>query len=293
VSEVPDRPARRELAQASPVLSRMMLGRALRVLREQVGISPERACEAIRVPVSGIDGLERGRSGLRLRDVADLCALYGVTDHHQRATLLGMADLANMPEWWHAYRDVIPGWFEPYLGLEQAASLIRGYETGFIPGLLQTPAYARVLISHGTSPGPVIERRVELRMRRQQLLGRLRRPRLWMLIDEAALRRVVGGRALMAGQLRHLLEACDIPDVTIQVLSFRGRRHFAEIPFTLLRLPERDLPDVIYLEHPTNAVYLDRPGDLPWYLHMMNLLTVEAEPADATPDILSRFLGDL
>jgi len=270
-----------------------MLGRALRVLREQVGISPERACEAIRVPVSGIDGLERGRSGLRLRDVADLCVLYGVTDHHQRATLLGMADLANMPEWWHAYRDVIPGWFEPYLGLEQAASLIRGYETGFIPGLLQTPAYARVLISHGTSPGPVIERRVELRMRRQRLLRRPRPPRLWMLIDEAALRRVVGGRALMAGQLRHLLEACDIPDVTIQVLSLRGRRHFAEIPFTLLRLPERDLPDVIYLEHPTNAVYLDQRGDLPWYLHMLNLLNVEAEPADATPDILSRFLGDL
>jgi transcriptional regulator with XRE-family HTH domain len=293
VSVVPDRPVQRELQQASPALSRMMLGRALRVLREQVGISPERACEAIQVPVSGIDGLERGRSRLRLRDVADLCALYGVTDHHQRATLLGMADLANMPEWWHAYRDVIPGWFEPYLGLEEAASLIRGYETGFIPGLLQTPAYARVLISHGTSSGPVIERRVELRMRRQRLLRRPRPPRLWMLIDEAALRRVVGGRALMAGQLRHLLEACDIPDVTIQVLSLRGRRHFAEIPFTLLRLPERDLPDVIYLEHPTNAVYLDQRGDLPWYLHMLNLLNVEAEPADATPDILNRFLGDL
>ena len=121
------------------MLSRMMLGRALRLLREQAGISPERACEAIQVPVSGIAGLEQGRPGLKLRDVAGLCALYGVTDHLQRATLLSLADLANVPEWWHAYRDVIPGWFEPYLGLEQAASLIRGYETGFIPGLLQTP----------------------------------------------------------------------------------------------------------------------------------------------------------
>jgi transcriptional regulator with XRE-family HTH domain len=293
VNVAPDRPTRRALAQASPALSRMMLGRALRVLREQVGISPERVCEAIQVPASGIDGVERGRSGLRLRDVADLCALYGVTDHHQRATLLSMADLANMPEWWHAYRDVIPGWFEPYLGLEQAASLIRSYETVLIPGLLQTPAYARVLISHGTASGPLIERRVELRMQRQQLLHRPQPTRLWMLIDEAALRRVVGGRALMVGQFRHLLAACDIPDVTIQVLSFRARRHFAETPFTLLRLPERDLPDVIYLEHPTGAVYLDQPRDLPWYLHMLNLLTVEAEPADTTADILSQFLREL
>jgi transcriptional regulator with XRE-family HTH domain len=290
---VPDQPGRGEFQQGSPALSRMMLGRALRLLREQAGISPERACQAIRVPASGIDRLERGQCGVNLGDVAGLCALYGVTDHFQRVTLLSLALLAKMPEWWHAYRDVIPCWFEPYLGLEQAASLIRGYETGFIPGLLQTPAYARALINGGTSSGLVAERRVELRMRRQQLLRRPQPPRLWMLVDEAALRRIVGGRALMSGQLRHLLQACDIPGVTIQVLSFRGRRHLAEVPFTMLRMPERDLPDLIYLEHLADAVYLDQPGDQSWYLHMMNLLAIEAEPADATQDILNRFLGDL
>ena len=271
-----------------------MLGRALRVLREQAGISPGRAGEAIQVTVTGIGALERGRRpGLRLRDVLSLCALYGVTDHFQRVTLLSLADLANRPEWWHAYRDVIPGWFEPYLGLEQGASLIRGYETGFIPGLLQTPAYAHALISHGTSSAPAAERQVELRIRRQQLLRAPRPPHLWMLTGEAALRRIVGSRALMAAQLRHLLEACDIPDVTIQVLPSRGRRPVAGVPFTLLRLPGQDLPDVIYLERPAGAVYPGQAGDLPRYLHMMNLLAAGAEPADTTPDILNRFLGEL
>jgi transcriptional regulator with XRE-family HTH domain len=272
----------------------MMLGRALRTLREQAGISPARASEAIQVTVTGIGALEQGRQpGLRLRDVADLCALYGVADHFQRVTLLSLADLANRPEWWHVYRDVIPGWFEPYLGLEQASSLIRGYETGFIPGLLQTPAYAHALISHGISSGAADERRVELRMRRQQLLSAPRPPHLWMLIGEAALRQIAGSRVLMAGQLRHLIQACDIPHVTIQVLPYRGRRHPAKVPFTLLRLPGHDLPDVIYLERPAGAVYPGQAGDLPWYQHMMNLLTVKAEPADATPDILNQFLGEL
>jgi Domain of unknown function (DUF5753)/Helix-turn-helix domain len=294
MSTVPGLPVRHESQHASPALSRMMLGRALRVLREQAGIDPEEAGGAIQVPASAIAGLEQGRPGVRLlRDVLGLCALYGVTDHYHRVTLLILAGLANTPGWWHAYGDVIPGWFEPYLELEQAASVIRGYETGFIPGLLQTPAYCRALISHGTSSGQVAERRAELRMRRQQILRQPQPPRLWMLIEEAALRRDVGGRALMAAQLRHLLQACGIPGITIQVLTFRGRRHFTETPFTLLRLPEPDLPDLVYLEHPVGAVYPARPGELAWYLHMMNLLAIDAEPADATPDILNRFLGDL
>jgi Domain of unknown function (DUF5753)/Helix-turn-helix domain len=260
---VPGRPARHEPWQAGPALPRMKLGRALRVLREQAGISPGQAGEAIQVPAAAITGLEQGRPGTRLRDVAGLCARYGVTDHYHRVTLLSLADLANRPGWWHDYRDVIPGWFEPYLALEQAASLIRGYETGFIPGLLQTPAYARALISYGTSSGPVTERRAELRTKRQQILRRSPPPRLWTLIDEAALRRVVGGRAVMAAQLRHLLHACDTPGITIQVLTFRSRRHYTEIPFTMLRLPEPDLPDLVYLEHPTGAVCPASPASWP------------------------------
>jgi hypothetical protein len=173
------------------------------------------------------------------------------------------------------------------------AMFARGYETGFIPGLLQTPGYCRALLSHGTSSAHVAERWAGLRIRRQHLLRRPQPPRLWMLIDEAALRRVVGGRAVMADQLRHLLNACGTPGITIQVLTFRGRSPAAGVPVTMLRLPEPDLPDQVYLEHPAGAVYPARPGDLAWYLHMMNVLATTAGPADATPAILTRFLGDL
>jgi transcriptional regulator with XRE-family HTH domain len=277
----------------SPALSRLKLGQAMRLLREQAGISHETAGQAIRASVSRISRLELGRADLKLRDVAELCALYGVTDHIQRATLLSMAQLANSPEWWYPYRDVIPSWFEHYLGLERAASLIRGYEIQFAPGLLQTPAYAQALIRSGHADRPVseIERRIELRMCRQQILRRSRPAQLWVLIDEAALRRPVGDRATMAAQLRYLRDACDMENVTIQVLTFRRGGRVVEGPFTILRLPERELPDVIYLEHFATAVYLDRRSDL--YLHTMNVLTMEAESPKETPGILNRILAEV
>jgi transcriptional regulator with XRE-family HTH domain len=295
VSAVPDSWADGEELDASPALSRLVLGRTLHRLREEAGISRETACQAIRASESKISRLELGRTGFKLRDVADLCTLYGVTDHLQRATLLGMAQLGNRPEWWHPYRDVIPAWFEPYLGLERAASVIRGYEVQLVPGLLQTQGYARAVIGsgHRGSPPAEIERRVELRMRRQQILHRPRAPRLWALIDEAALRRPVGGRVTMSAQIRQLLAACDMPNLTVQVLTFRGSGHVAEGPFTLLRLPGHELRDVIYLEHLAAAVYLDRLDDVSYYVHMMDLLAVEAESADATKDILNKILAEV
>jgi transcriptional regulator with XRE-family HTH domain len=273
----------------------MVLGKTLHRLREEAGISREAACQAIRASESKISRLELGQTGFRVRDVADLCTLYGVTDHIQRATLLEMAQLANRPEWWHSYRDVIAAWFEAYLGLEQAASVIRSYEIQLIPGLLQTPAYARAVIGsgHRGAPRPEVERRVELRMRRRHILHRPQPTRLWALVDEAALRRPVGGRTTMSAQLRYLLEACDMPNVTMQVLTFRGSGHVAEGPFTMLRLPDHELRDVIYLEHVAAAVYLDRLDDISFYVNMMDLLAVEAEPADATKDILSAILNEV
>lgn len=284
-----------ETGDVSPALSRMVLGKTLQRLREEAGISREMACQAIRASESKISRLELGRTGFKLRDVADLCTLYGVTDHIQRATLLGMAQLANRPEWWHVYRDVISAWFEPYLGLEQAASVIRGYEVQLVPGLLQTPDYARAVIGsgHRGSPEPEIERRVELRMRRRQILHRPQPARLWALIDEAALRRPVGGRATMSAQLRQLLDVCDMPNVTVQILTFRGSGHVVEGAFTVLRLPGPDLRDVVYLEHLAAAMYLDRPDDVSYYVNMMDLLAVEAESADATKDILNALLAEI
>jgi transcriptional regulator with XRE-family HTH domain len=276
------------------MLSRLMLGKALRRLREAADISREAAGQAIRGSESKISRLELGRTGFKLRDVDDLCTLYGVIDDVERAALLDMAQAANSSEWWHSYRDVIPGWFEPYLGLEQAALVIRSYEPLFIPGLLQTPGYASAVIRSGQSAMPEheIERRVELRMRRQRILLGPQPAHLWALIDEGALRRPVGGRDTLSAQLRHLLDACDMSHVTLQVMSFRRGGYAAEGAFTVLRLPDPELPDVAYLEHLGAAIYPDRPADLDYYRHWMNLLTTQAEGADATPEILHRLSSE-
>jgi transcriptional regulator with XRE-family HTH domain len=280
--------------QGSPALARMMTGRALLRLREARGISHEAAAHAIRTSEDKIRRLELGRVRFRLRDVIGLCDLYGVTDHTDRVNLLSVARMANGPDWWHPYRDLVPGWFGTYLGLEQAASVIRSYEAGFVPGLLQTPGYARGVIelSHGTAPEQELERRVELRTRRQDLLRRAQPPHLWAVIDEAALRRPIGGRVTMAAQLRHLLNACTHDRVTIQVLTFaRGGHAAGGGPISMLRLPAPELLDVVYLEQLTTAVYPDTPAEIEYYRHVLNLLTFQVEYFQRAETYMARQQG--
>ncbi|HEV7629269.1 MAG TPA: helix-turn-helix transcriptional regulator, partial [Streptomyces sp.] len=181
-----------------PTVLRRLLGAQLRRLRERQGITREEAGYAIRASGSKMSRLELGRVGFKERDVADLLTLYGVTDDTDRETLLGLAQDANSP-----------GWFETYVGLEEAAALVRTYEVQFIPGLLQTEEYARAVISLGNSAAPPeeIEQRVSLRTTRQKLLTRGDAPRLWAVVDEAALRRPIGGRDVMRGQIQRLIEA--------------------------------------------------------------------------------------
>jgi transcriptional regulator with XRE-family HTH domain len=273
-----------------------VLGGLLRRLREGRGISREEAGKVIRASSSKMSRLELGQVAFKLRDVSDLCTLYGVIDHAERTMLLGLARQTNLPAWWHAYSDVVPGWFDAYLGVEQAADVIRGYEVQFIPGLLQTPDYARAVITlgYGNAPREQIERRLQLRMRRQQILHRTRPPRLWVVIDEAALRRPTGGPATMFAQLEHLIDVCDMAHVTVQVLLFSiGGHAGAGGPITMLRLPEPELPEVIYLEQLTTAVYPSRADDIEYYRHILNRLAVQAEPPAATPAILRRILREL
>ncbi|HZB29634.1 MAG TPA: helix-turn-helix transcriptional regulator [Streptosporangiaceae bacterium] len=282
--------------RTGPILPRLVLGEMLRRLREAQGISAGAAGEAIRASESKINRLELGRVGVKLRDVADLCTLYGVVDHAERTTLLELARQTNLPAWWQRYRDVVPTWFETYLGLEQDADVIRGYEVQFVPGLLQTAAYARAVIelSHGSDGEEKIERRLTVRMRRQQILHRPGPPRVWMVIDEAALRRPIGGRATMFAQLEHLIDICELPHVTIQVLPFRVGGHAAGGgPISVLRLPAPELPDVVYLEQLATAVYPDKPSELEYYRHIMNRLAVQAEPASAAPEVLRQILSTI
>ena len=279
-----------------PTVLRMLLGSQLRKLREAQGVSRETAGWEIRASESKISRIELGRVGFKERDVADLLTLYGVTDDSDRAALLALARDANNPGWWHRYGDVLPNWFQSYLGLEAAAALIRTYEVQFVPGLLQTRDYARsvVLLGHGRAPAEEIEQRVDLRMARQQVLTRPAAPQLWVVVDEALLRRPIGGPSVMRGQIAALLEATKLPNVRLQVIPFNAGGHAAAGgAFTMLRFPERDLPDVVYMEQLTSALYLDKRDDVDHYAAAMERLCVEADPPDRTAVTLERLLRAL
>jgi Domain of unknown function (DUF5753)/Helix-turn-helix domain len=282
--------------RAGPTVLRMVVGGQLRRLREASGISAGDAGYAIRATHSKISRMELGRVSFRERDVADLLTMYGVVDEQERSVLLSLAREANIPGWWHDSADLLPGWFEPYLGLEEAASVIRNYEVQFVPGLLQTEGYARavILLGHQDASGEEIERRTALRMARQKLLARPDGPRFWAVIDEAALRRPLGSPEVMRGQIDHLIESAASPRVTIQVVPFQAGGHSAAGgPFSLLRFPEPDLPDVVYLEQLTSALYLDKRGDVDSYQAVMERLCLQAVPADGTVKLLEEIRRSL
>ena len=282
---------------SGPTVLRILLGAQLRRLREAKGITRDDAGYLIRSSDSKISRMELGRVSFKERDVADLLTLYGITDDHERQALLGLARQANTPGWWHRYGDLLPGWFQAYIGLEEAATLIRTFEVQFVPGLLQTEAYARAVITQGNPDAPAeeVERRVDLRRRRQQLLTRPvpDAPRLWAVVDEAALRRPIGGRPVLRGQLERLVEATELANVTVQVLLFGVGGHAAEGgAFTVLRFAEPDLPDVVYVEQLTSALYLDKPEDVDAYVAVMNRLDVESAPPRQTVEILNGILKE-
>lgn len=274
----------------------MLLGAHLRRMREASGVSREDAGWEIRCSESKISRMELGRVGFKERDVADLLALYGLDDEDERDRLLALAREANTPGWWHRYGDVLPNWFQSYLGLEAAASMIRTYEVQFVPGLLQTRDYARavVLLGHGRAPEEEIDRRVSLRIARQQLLTRPEPPHFWAVLDEAVLRRPIGGPAVMHAQLDALVAATKLPNVRLQVVPFRAGGHSAAGgAFSILRFPDQDLPDVVYIEQLTSALYLDKRDDVDHYAAAMETLCVEAESPDLTVDILTGIMRDL
>jgi hypothetical protein len=191
---------------------------------------------------------------------------------------------------------LLPSWFETYLGLEQSATVIRTYQAQFIPGLLQTADYARAVIRlvHDHEPPEEIDRRVELRMRRQQILDRPNPPTVWVVIDESALRRPIGGVPVMRAQIEHLITATKRPHVTLQLLPYDVGGHAAAGgPFTIVRFPEADLPDVVYLEQLTSALYLDKRPDLDRYKAVMEQISVQAEPPNRTPRLLRKLLSEL
>jgi transcriptional regulator with XRE-family HTH domain len=272
--------------------ARLVLGARLRRLREAAGVSPEDAGQALRGSRSKISRLELGRTGFKPRDVADLLTLYGVTDDAERATMLALAMHANAGSWWQDYAEVVPAWLEQYLDLEQAASLIRSYQVQCVPGLLQTEDYARALIRSGLpeAADKEIERRVELRLRRQQVLCRDDPLWLWAVIDETALRRPIGGSAVMRDQIGYLIEVSRLPHVKLQVLRLNAGGHAAAGGcITMLRFSEAEVPDVVYLEQMVTAVYLTRPTDTTHYRDVLNRLATQAEAPETAVATLECF----
>jgi transcriptional regulator with XRE-family HTH domain len=280
---------------AGPTVQRLVLGGHLRRLREQAHITTEQAAGVIRGSHSKISRMEHGRVGFKERDISDLLTMYGVTDGDEREALLKLARESNTPGWWQGYADILPHWVEPYFGLEAAASFIRNYELQFVPGLLQTQGYALSLIRLGNAPTEEdVLRRAEARMSRQDILRRETPPRVWAVVDEGALRRPIGGAKVMREQLKHLIDMCDHPAVTLQVLPFQVASHPAMGgPFTILRFSEPDLRDVVYIEQLTSALYLDKPAEVDSYLEVMEQLCLQAEPAARTPQILKDALNSL
>jgi hypothetical protein len=279
-----------------PTVRRMLVGAQLRRLRTELGISREEAGEAIRASEWKIHRLENGQVGFKERDIIDLLRLYEVTDQDEVATFLLLIREANTPGWWQHYGDVLPRWFRTYVDLESAATLIRTYEGQFIPGLLQTDDYMRAVVqgAHLDESPEELGRRVRLRMARQILLTREHPPRLWAVVDEAALRRPVGGPEVMRGQLERLIDAAKLPNVTLQILPFGEGAHPAMVgSFSVLRFPDEELPDVVYIEHLTSALYLNKPEEVDQYLHVMESICVRAAAPDQTVELLEKTLDEL
>ena len=279
-----------------PTVLRILLGAQLRRLREDKRISLEEAGNAIRASHSKISRLETGRVGFKDRDIADLLTMYGVTDEQERQALRDLAMRANKPGWWHDYSDILPGWFEAYVGLEEAATQVRAYEVQFVPGLLQTGEYARAVtvLGYPNAPERELDRRVGLRLARQVVFTRPDPPNIWAVLDEAVLRRPLGGAEIMRGQIKHLIDMAQRPNVTIQVVPFQAGGHAAAGgPFSILRFAEYDLPDVVYLEQLTSALYLDKPEMVDSYLMVMDRLAVEAQTPTNSVKTMRALLKEL
>jgi transcriptional regulator with XRE-family HTH domain len=275
---------------------RIQLGARLRALRLAKGLSREQAGFPIRASESKISRMELGRVGLKERDVADLLSLYGVPEGDERQRLLALTHETNAPRWWHSYTDVLDNWFVNYLDLEQVAELIRTYEVQFVPGLLQTDAYARAVIEVGfpNAQPDQVERRATLRMDRKRLLDRPDGPRLWAVLDEAVLHRPIGGYDVLRAQIESLIEISTSPSVRLQVMPFSAGGHAAAGgAFSVLRFRHEELPDVVYIEHLTSAVYLDKSDDVDTYSVALGKLFIEADPPERTPETLRRILDKL
>jgi transcriptional regulator with XRE-family HTH domain len=277
-------------ASGAATALRMVLGRRLQVLRERAGVSFEEAARALDVTHATIRRMEKAQVGLKVPYVEKLLRVYGVTDPGEIDGFLTLAREANRPGWWHRYRDVLPDWFSAFVSLEAEADQIRAYEPHYVPGLLQTEAYAATVLRAGLphAPAQEIERLVSLRLARQELLTRKQPPLLWVVIDETVLRRPIGRPNVMRAQVSRLIEAGAAPHVRLQIIPFSAGPHPAMYgPFHLFRFPLPELPDVACAESLVGAAYFDQREDVSAFREALDRMCAQAAPLNRTEAILS------
>ncbi|MFJ4690465.1 helix-turn-helix domain-containing protein [Streptomyces sp. NPDC088766] len=268
-------------AEPAPTLLKMLVGVQLAGIREGAGLSQDQAARALGFSPAKLSRIEagKGRRPPTETDVRALLDLYG-TDAYEASVLLQLLRRAGEPGWWQRYdKRLMPEWFDRLVGLQEAATAIRTFEIQYVPGLLQTSAYTRAVVERGlpTAPAREVERRVELRMRRTQLLERPDAPQLWAVVDESVLLRVLGGREVMREQLDHLVRMASLPHVTVQVVPLDVTHASAPaIPVTYLRFGGSDLPDVVYLEQIRSATFLEDQDETEEYRVTLDRLADEA-----------------
>jgi hypothetical protein len=280
-------------SNVNPTVRRRRLGQELRRLRELKGMTAEEVAERLLVSQSKISRLENGRRSISQRDVRDLCGVYEVEDHRIVDSLMQMAKDSRQQGWWHSFGD-IP--YSVYIGLETDAASLRVYDPQVVPGLLQTRQYAESLIA-GALPETAateIEKRVQVRMRRQERISATENPlRLWTVMDEAALRRVVGNRSLMREQLEYLVEQSQLPHVTVQVIPFEmGAHPGLNGQYAILEFPDAADSSVVYIEGVTSDLYLEKANDVQKYSVMYEHLRAQALNVDQSRQFIADIAKD-
>lgn len=280
----------------SPTVRRRRLGMELRRLREASGLMIEDVAKHLECSMSRVSRIETGKSVARIRDVRDMLDLYTVSDVEQREQLLTLAKEAQQRGWWTEYEAVLSAGLDTYVGLEASAASIRSFQTHLVPGLLQTEEYARALIRAGR-PGESpenVDRMIALRSRRQAMLANSDSLEMWAVMDEAVLRRPIGGTAVMRAQLARLLEAGDLASVTIQVLPFaRGAHSGLDGAFTIIGFPDPTDLDVVYVDCPAGNIFLEKERDVRRHTTWFDHLRAAALPPDESADFITAAADDL
>ncbi|MEV7425588.1 MULTISPECIES: helix-turn-helix domain-containing protein [unclassified Streptomyces] len=280
----------------APTIGQLVLGKQLQTLRERAGLDRSQAAGLLRVAAATVRRMETAEVGFKIPYIEILLRAYGLPED-EVTTFLRLADEANKPGWWQRFHDVLPDWFGGHVSLEEAAKTIRGYEPHYVPGLLQTEDYARAVLTYGEvgrSDRARIERHVALRMQRQSLLTRPGAPHFWAVLDETVLHRRVGSADVMRAQYDRLLAAAELPNVTLQIAEFAAGHHPGTYsPFVLFRFAVPELPDMVYVEYLTGALYLDNPAEVSEHVEAMDRMVAHAESARRTRQILADFRKEL